>query len=810
MTPRAEGVARLLRRMVARALWRSRGAFLAAALVSAFASALFVAAASSSLDLEGSCEATYERLRFNHFLLLLSGGPDASVDRVRHVPGVEAAEGRHVGRVSVPVPASAAPDQARLAQGEVHGLPVGRRSAVDDVAIDEGRYLSGARGELLMETRFARANGFRVGHRVRLLSNGANHDFEIVGLASSPEFVWVSRNRTDPRPTAASHAVLFAADGDVRPLEWGEACAEIHVRVADGRQLSEVMEATARSVSMWRREPPLRRTGQASYAALRINRVALSVLAATFPPAFALLGCVTLAAALRVLLLSQRRATGVLIALGCDARALASPWLLAAALLGGVSGALGGLVGIPLGFALTRFYTDVLGLPFVVTQVHPAPLALAVTVLALVSTAACALTLASEGEQRPAALLSSSEAITPRGRTFGAARRHNPLQALRLTRGRLPLLGLLRRPARSALAALGLGFAVLQLTLVGSLLASQQAILHTFFGEVNRWTFYVTLHDWTAPANLPAFDSWPGVLRAEMALRLLARVEVGARNATVPLLGLPPHATLMRQVSEDGHPFDMTPDSGIYLPPAVFEALGARTGEMARVSVASDSGPPLPALLLPVAPPVADPIALAARLPLRAARGLLSAATGAPSQAVNLVLIRAEPEAVGTVRRRLDHCDRVDQVIDLDQERGQAERLLALMDAYGFVTVIFAATLAVVLVASASVIGLLERRRELALLETLGLGRAALQRLLVSETLVAWAVTLVPGGVLGLAAARFALGVYRNAVVHLSLVVSPLALATAALLSLLLALAAVRPCLRLLGGQNLRETLDAP
>ena len=804
--PRGD-VGRLLRRMVARAIWRSRGAFIATTLVSAFASLLFVAAISSGLDLERSCEETYARLHFMHFLLPLADGPDSAVERVRHVAGVEAAEGRHISTVKVPIPASAPPEQAHLVKGKLHGLPVGRRPAVDDVAIDEGRYLSGTRGEVLMETRFARAHGFALGQHLRVFSyHGAPLELEIVGLASSPEFVWISRSRDDPRPTATSLALLFAAEADVRRLDDAAGCADIHVRVTDEQQATLVMAAAARSVAMWRDEPPVPRDEQASYIALRRNRQALSAIAASFPPAFALLGCVTLAAALR-LLLSQRRSTGVLLALGCDARALASPWLFAAALMGGMGGLLGALFGIPLGFMLTRFYTGVLGLPFVSSHVHPVPVLVAVAVLAAVSTAACALTLRGEQRLRPADLLAGREATTPRLRLVHVSKTTAGALPLAL---RLPLLGLLRRPGRSALAVLGLTFAVLQLTLVGTLLASQQAILKNFFGEVNRWTFYVTLRRPVPVASLPSFDAWPGVLRAEAALRFKARVQVGARSAVIPVLGLPPHATLVAQVDADGQAIDMTESSGLFLTPSACEQLDAHTGAMARVSLADVGDGPTPPAFLHVGAPLDEPIALASRMPLRAARAVLTAASGAPSQAVDTVLIRTARDEAQAVRRRLDHCDIVHSVLDLDDERAQAERLLSLMDAYALATAAFAVALALVLAASASVVGLLERRRELALLETLGLGRADLARLLTRESGIAWAVSLLPGVALGLAAAHFALEVYRNTLVHMHLVVTPGTLVTVAALSLLLCLVAVWPCLRALRREPLREALDTP
>lgn len=800
------GLRGMLRRAVWRAVQSSRAAFILAALVSGVAGMLFVAASSSRLDLERSCEEAYARLRFRHFSLPLRGAPDSLVERVRRVPGVAAAEGRHTASVKVPVPAGAAPEQATLLAGDVQSLPCGRRPTVDDVAVDEGRYLSGARGEMLMETRFARAHGFRPGQRLRLDAEGTGREVEIVGLASSPERIWISTSRNDPRPTATTHAVLFAPETDVRDLPSGEDCREIHVRVDDERTVTAVMESAGRSVALWAKGPPVPRDAQASPSALAMNRRVLSTLAATVSPAFALLGSVTLAAALRVLLLAQRRTTGVLLALGCSPQALARPWLEAAALLGGGGGLLGALGGVALGAALTRFYAGVLGLPFVVWRPHPSLWLVATGGLAAVSAAACALTLAGARKQPPAAMLASREAGVTGGSGAAVAITWPVLHRLPLL-ARLSLLGALRRPARTALMAFGLGFACAQLTLVGALFTSQQGVFDSFFNQVNRWTFYVTLRDLVPASSMPDIATWPGVLRAECGLRLMAQVDVGGHRATVPLLGLPPQADLVRQVGTDGRGIAMTARSGLLLAPAARAALGARAGDLARLTL-DDSDHRSP-LTIAVGPPLAEPVTLFSRLPLRAAQGVLTAQSGAPSDAVNVVLIRTDAADAPAVRRRLDRWVQVDSVEELGHERTQVERLLALVDASGFATAAFAAALAVVLAVAAGVIGVIERRRELALLAALGLRRGEVERLLVGESLWGWALALPCGIGLGLWGARFVLDVYQNAQVHLTLVTSPGLLAGIALASLLLCVGAMMPCLQALRRAPLREAIES-
>ncbi|NDD29395.1 MAG: ABC transporter permease [Proteobacteria bacterium] len=449
-----------------------------------------------------------------------------------------------------------------------------------------------------------------------------------------------------------------------------------------------------------------------------------------------------------------------------------------------------------------------LGLPFVIANLHIGTVIVAAAVTTGVSAVACAVISRAHRGQPTASMLAAQEPVHTvlRGSPLSLPRWLAPLLSLRL---RLALLGLMRRPARSALVGVGLGIAVAQMTLIGALLESQSATLAAFFGGVNRWTFYASLDGDVTLSALPPIDTWPGVRRVEPALRIVTHVTVGQKSVTIPLLGLPPHASLVRQIAIDGTPLEMGDESPLFLTPAAVEALNARPGDSARVSLKLDGRQATPSIHATVGPPIDDPIALISRAPLRTVHAIVTAACGTPTNRVNVLLIEADPAQAADVRRRLDHLASVDRVIDLDEERSQVSHLLSLMDAYGLVTALFAGALAVVLAGSASAIGVLERRRELALLEGIGLERREIAHLITHEMVLTWLIVLVPGIALGHAAARVALEAYRNDLVHLRAGLSPELIAAVSMLTLLLGLAASGPALRLLRREPLRDALDA-
>jgi putative ABC transport system permease protein len=468
-----------------------------------------------------------------HFYVPLNRAPQAVVETVRRLPGVEAAEGRSIASVRIPVPPGVRLEAARLLEGHVHSLPASGHPTVDDLAIDEGRTLQAASGEVLMETRFARAHGYSPGMRVHLVSGDRITAVDLVGLVSSPEFLWVSKSSSDPRPSATFSGILYARLGDVERLQQGPGLCEVHVRTRPGAEVEAVMRATGRALEPWRDGEPAGRMRVGSYVALELNRYALSLLAALFSTAFAVLGSITLASALKCLLLAERRSLGILAALGLGPAELVRPWIAAGAGIGALGASLGALAGMPLGAALTRLYTQTLGLPFVRAEQHLG-LALA-TVGALVVVAAVASWWSLQQELRtsPAGLL--SPAVWAEGRTTPFEGRWPALRRLPL-RLRLPVRTLWRHPARTLLLVLGSSFAIMQATLVLTLLDSQQHIVAAMLEQTNRWSFYATLRSTMTPSSVPPIAQWPGVVRAEQALRLVTVVGALERAHEIALL----------------------------------------------------------------------------------------------------------------------------------------------------------------------------------------------------------------------------------------------------------------------------------
>lgn len=752
-----------------------RLAFGACAVMLAVAGMLFVGFSAARINLEQSCERTYRQLRFLDFYLTLQSAPTEVVERVRSLPGVEAAEGRRVIDLRIRL------RNGQFARGHVVGLPHERPPAVNQVYLEAGRSLRLRTGELLMERRFAEVHGYRLHDRVELERDGRVRRLVLVGLVSSPEFVWLAADRADPRSAARRLGVLFVTGSDAADLAGEDGINELHVRVRDLAERDRIMQAAAARLDGLLTAAPVPREEQASHALLLRDRRAFAQVAALFPVVFAGLSLIVMVASLMQLIARQRRQVGVLLSQGMSAGQLLGHYLVTGLTVGVPGGLAGALGGWGLGELCTRYYTRSLGIPLVETET---PL----TLMALALAGSLGVT-----------LLAGWWAV-------GRLVRLEPVQVLRadfapLARGlrpdrwipglgrapyllRLPLRNLARQPARTLAVALGIGLGVGQLMLTLLLIDSQKDALRLFFGQVHRYDFQVDLH-LSSRSALPPIASWPGVRRVEGLLWWDVELAHGSRSWRVGVWGLPADSRLLRLLDREGRP--LQPEHALLLGPLPLARLAARPGD--RVSLRPATSWREPARDYPVGPELFEPLALPPKVPLRDLQAQVARAEPVPADAVNMLLLRVDPSAQEAVRRRLYDCPEVQTVVDVSETRADVEDLLRMLNAYLGLMLACSALLAAALLAGTTSLNVMDRSRELATLSSLGVSDGKLTALLLVETAMGWALGLGLGLPAGLALGNWFLAHIQPDLLHMTASLRVETVAGAALGSLLLSLA---------------------
>lgn len=769
--------------------WLSFGA---CALITALACAVFVGFTGSVLHLRRASDLTYERLRFLDFALSVDGATEGSVERVRQLPGVKAAMGRLAfggDLVMDPLPAPA--NRSTRIRARILSIPHEGRPEVNDLVVDRGRYLAMVRGEVLLERRFAQEHHLGPGDLLRVNANGRELRLRLVGLVSSPEFLWLATDRYDPRPATGRLAVVFMSVGDARYLAGSSRLDEIHVTVADPAARDRVMDAAARTVANELTDPPIPREEQPSNALLLRDRQAFAGVATLFPALCLALSGLILAVAMWQLVSQQRRQMGILMALGFSPRHLYAHYLLLSALVGGSGALVGAVAGHFLSAWLTRRYADVLGIPFVDPTFLPEPFLAAVAVTLGLSLAA--------GAWAAGRVLGLDPAQAVRAE-FSETVRY-PLGILRFLGGaplwlRLPLRNLLRQPARSLVAVWGIASAVAGILMTLAFVDGQERTLEFSFEHAYAYDLRVFLHGPTSVGDLPPLEAWPGVSRVERYRRAGAVLRVGEREVRTSLWGTPAESHLLRLYDRREEPVDPPRGEELLLGPALLGRLGARPGDTVEVTLPTGSGRRAPTWTYRLGPELSEPVTNPGRASLRHVQRQAAATYGQAPDAVNMLLIAVEPGHVESVTRRLERERSVAEIVSMPQMRREIGDMLRMVHLFSTVMLALASLMAFAILVGTTTMNILDRTAELATMAVLGIPRTLLMRMLVVETLLLWALGMALGLPSGHALGEWLVRNYQSDLLQLTVSLRLVTILGTAALSLALCLLAVTNGLR--------------
>ncbi|MEW6280712.1 MAG: ABC transporter permease [Candidatus Eremiobacterota bacterium] len=719
--------------------------------------ALFVAFTDAFQNLERSCERTYDRLRFMHLALFLDGAPSWALERIARFPEVAGLESRHTAACRVLLGSS----PGRHVRCRLIGLPSPSRPQVNDVHLEDGRYLSLARGEALVERRFASRHGYEVGSRIELECAQRRRRLRVVGLVSSPEYIWLAQDRYDPTPSPRNLAVVFTSQGEVDSLSDRSWSHEVQLRLAPGSDPADVQARCDRLLHAFYASPPMPRERQPSNSLLVRDRRAFATIAVLFPLLFLALSTLLLFASLWQMATRQRWELGVLMAQGFSHRTLFLRYVWMSLALGAAGSLVGLGAGQTLGALCTHAYVRTLAIPHAVNQPHWGSTLLGVAAALAASLGAGAWATSRILQLEPWQALRAN--FSDPGRISRAGRRLPFLL-------RLPLRNLVRQPVRTLAAGMGMAFSTSLVLMTLALVDSQESTLRFFFTRVHTYNLQVNLARPTSGVAAPPLDRWEGVQAVERVLRLGAEFSHAQRQIEVSVWGLPPDGDLLALYTRDGTRVFLEPEGPVLTGPVHLRNLGARPGETVRLAlrIGRQEPPQWPQTL---GPELYEPVANPPKLPLRRLQLQAEATRDFPHDAVNIMLLRVAPHRLESLKNRLYEDPRVADLIDLEDTRASIRDLLRMLSIYRQVMVGCACLVGLAMVAGTTALNLQERRRELAVMGALGVGDATLARLILTEALMVAALGLAAGIPAGIALGGWLVNSYQSDFIQMRLAV---------------------------------------
>jgi len=722
-----------LDRKLLRDLKRLRTQAIAVSAVLACGVALFVMATGMYDSLERARDQYYDSARMADLAVSVVRAPDPVANELAALPGINAFETRVSGVGLLNLEGKSDPVSARLIS-----LPPDRKPRVNDVLLREGRWPDATRdNEVLVNEAFAEANALGPGAKVRALIYGRYRVLDVVGIASSPEFVFaVAPGALLPEPERFG-VVWMNREALGRAFDVDGAFNDVVFRLASEADVHDTKFAVDAVLARHGGRGAYGRDRMLSAQFLADELNSLQTMASILPPIFMLVAVFLLNVSLSRLVATERSNIGLLKAFGYANTAIGVHYAKFAIVFALLGAAVGMVVGRWIGQYMAQIYANVYRIPGLAFDAEPH-----VYVWAVVVALIAALLGASQSVYRATQLPPAAALAPPAPVSFGRLGAGIERSARKLDgKTRMVVRRIVRFPRRSATTVIGVALALALLITSQHFPISMNHIVDVTFGVAQRMDATLTFAETADDRILSEVRRLPGVLAVEPLRGMEVILTAGSRERRDTLMGLPEGGYLFRLLDQDMQAVAVRPD-GITLSRNLAQKLGVDVGDV--VTVQATDGQRATANLTVVA--VVKPyLAGVAYMELDA----LSRALREPGR-VTAAYVLMDRRGRAALNERVKELPMIAGVSYLDNASASMRKMLNEGSGFfAYMFVVFSCLMAGGVAYSAARVTFAEQERDLATLRVLGFSRREVSYVLLAEIGALLLIALPAGAVLG-------------------------------------------------------------
>jgi len=541
--------------------------------------ALFVMSVGTYDSLESARDDYYRQAHMADLAASLVRAPSTIKTALARIEGVAAIEARAVGFGLIDLPSIAEPVTAQILS-----LPEGRRPTVNDLTLRAGRWPSPqAPNEALMNEAFAAAHTISPGSTLSVLIRGEQKQLQIVGIASSPEFVFaVAPGAILPEPGRFG-VVWMNQEPLARALDLDGAFNDVVVRLSSDAARPSATAALDERLARYGSRGAYGRERMLSARHLTDELSQLKTLASILPPIFLLVAMFLIHSVLSRLVGLERSNIGLLKSFGYRNATIGwhyTQFSLAFSLLGIVVGV---VIGNLIGRYMTSVYQSVYHLPSLEFSAGIWSYLSAVLLGLLAGLVGAFFAVRQSTRLAPIVALSPP---LPTAFHRLSQRIEQRLADLSL-RSRMVLRRLLQFPRRSIMTIIGIALSLALLIMSEHFPIAINRLLDMNFGTAQRMHATLTLSEQQTDTSLRDIARLPGVILVEPIRAAEVFFTHQHRREREVIIGIPAGATLNRLVESDRSIVEPA-QHGLTLSTSLARKLAVTEGD--RITVQSTSG----------------------------------------------------------------------------------------------------------------------------------------------------------------------------------------------------------------------------
>lgn len=558
-----------------RDLWHVKGQALAIAAVIACGVAIVVMTYGAMISLQETRDAYYDQYRFADVFSQLRRAPLRVANQIAEIPGVAASEPRITHYAALDIAGMNRPAAALLVS-----LPESGEPKLNRIALSRGRYPIRGRDELVMSQNMAEAHQFQPGSKLFVYLNGRKRSFTIVGIALSPEFIYVlapGQLMQDDK----SFGILWI---NRKLMEAGYdlngAFNDISVKLSPGASEPVVVQRMDRLLARYGGTAAYGRNDQISNAFVDQELDQLKTIAFVIPPIFLAVAAFLINMVLSRLIDTERESIGLLKSFGYTNWEVGRHYLKFALLITGVGVLAGCGSGIALGQWMTGMYQQYFRFPFLNYQFDPAVFSAAIFISFLAAAAG------TWGAVMRAVRLAPAAAMVPPAPTIYHRTLLDRLGLERIVS--MPTQMILRHverwPFRALLTVSGAAMAVMLLVSLFFMFDAIDELVDGFYFRANRHDVVIGLVDQESERARYDLARLPGIRAVEPVLEVPARIAKGHLVQRLAISGVARDARFRAFYDSEGRSFTI-PDRGIVLSDKLARLLRVGIGDTVDVEV---------------------------------------------------------------------------------------------------------------------------------------------------------------------------------------------------------------------------------
>lgn len=559
--------------------WRDilarKGQFIALIILVALGITSYVGFIDAYRNLSASADNAYAALKMADFTVSVSGAPTGVVKKIEAVPGVKAVEGRLVIDTGM--------DITDDNQGTVRiiGVPVANRPTVNDLLVEQGRYLTSGDGVAgLLHTRFARATGHMTGTRLTIRADGATVDVPIKGVVASAEYIFPVRSKGEI-PAIEEFTVMYMPSHEVeRIFRRQSQINDVAVIVEPGSDPERVADRVEDVLDPYTVLQTVQRADQPSFAAVGEEIKQNQSIAAVMPMLILVISVLSLYIALSRLVQSQRGEIGLAKALGYSNAAVLGHYLLFSVIIALGGAILGFAGGWMLGNFTTQMYIDLLHIPYLEKGVYLDVIVGSLLMSGFACISAGILPAFASARIAPAKAMHSDPNLAVKGGRLPLIERLFGWAMPKSFVFRVPLRNVFRQRRRSLYTVIGIAFAVLLVFATMAMFDSVNWLLNDYFAVTERWDISAVFEQPVSDAQVREVGHWDGVNSIQPALAVPVKLVGGDVTHEGAVTAMAADATFHGfKVIEGDDPQTALERDGLMLPEVLAKKLDVEVGD---------------------------------------------------------------------------------------------------------------------------------------------------------------------------------------------------------------------------------------